>query len=212
MKTLIFDLDGTLVDSHLDIVASINHVRAVVYGLPPLEAGFVVDRMNRIGFNLAREFYGVEAYGEEAKELFEEHYAGQCLQNARCYPGIPELLERLVSRSCELFVATNAPAHTSRLILKNNNIDRFFTDIIGADSVEHAKPHPEMIHKIVKRSKFGDVWMVGDSAKDIVAAQKAGVAPIFAKWGYTRAMPEGVSGFAEADSPAGIETIAFQSS
>ncbi|WP_456451227.1 HAD family hydrolase [Hydrogenimonas sp.] len=212
MKTVIFDLDGTLVDSHEDITASINHVRRELYGLPPLSTAVIVEKMNAMGLNLAWEFYGVEAYEEAAKELFEAHYAVQCVKNARCYEGIEATLEELESRNCDLFVATNAPRATSEIILKNNNIDRFFTDIIGADCVKHAKPHPEMIHAIAGRARFEELWMVGDSARDALAAQRAGARPIFAAWGYTPSLPGLLGTIPTARTPSQIVAIAFTSS
>ena len=205
MKTVIFDLDGTLVDSHEDITASINHVRLEIYGLKPVDSAFVMEKMNAYGLNLAHEFYGVESYEAHARELFERHYATQCLKNAKTFEGIPRLLESLKSKNCDLYVATNAPTETSALILKNNNIDHLFTDIIGADRVRHSKPDPEMILKIKERATHDEIWMVGDSPKDLAAGRRAGVATIFVKWGYTFRLPEEFSDVPKASEPSHIE-------
>jgi len=184
MRTVIFDLDGTLVDTKEDITASINHIRAECYSLPPLESRKIVELMNTPGLNLAYEFYGVEIYEEHAKAMFEEHYAKQCLQNAKLFEGIDEVLKRLKSEKIELFVATNAPTKTSRIILKNNDIEHFFEDVVGADRVVNPKPHPEMLQMIVGKRKKDLCWMVGDSMKDMIAAKSAGVQGILAGWGF----------------------------
>ncbi len=184
MRTVIFDLDGTLVDTKEDITASINHIRAECYSLPPLESRKIVELMNTPGLNLAYEFYGVEIYEEHAKAMFEEHYAKQCLQNAKLFEGIDEVLKRLKSEEIKLFVATNAPTKTSRIILKNNDIEHFFEDVVGADRVVNPKPHPEMLQVILGERKKDLCWMVGDSMKDMIAAKKSGIKGIFAGWGF----------------------------
>ncbi len=184
MKTLIFDLDGTLVDTRIDITASINFIRSEIYGLPPLAEQEIVSLMNRPGLNLAYEFYGVEHYDKRARVMFEEHYSRQCLQNAKSFEGIPELLQKLDESGIEMFVATNAPTVTSKIILQNCGIGKYFADVVGADRVSKPKPHPQMLETIIKSRNRGGCWMVGDSMKDVMAAQGAGITPIFAQWGF----------------------------
>ncbi len=208
MKTVIFDLDGTLVDTREDITASINHVRAECYGLGPLDSRTVVELMNRPGINLAYELYGVESYGRRARELFEEHYSRQCLLNARCFEGIEAILSIFAERGIEMFVATNAPTATSAAILRNNGIAHYFEEVVGADMVENPKPHPQMVEMIVASRPKERCWMVGDSMKDIVAATDAGVAPIFAAWGFGKDAPPPVAPECpKALKPADLEDL-----
>ncbi len=207
MKSVIFDLDGTLIDSQTDLCASINYVREKLYGLPPLTAAFVTDRMNRPGLNLAREFYGVERYEPRAHAMFETHYARQCLRNAAPYPGVPEMLEALKSAGCDLFVATNAPTHTSSLMLRRHHLEEFFADIIGADRVRDPKPDPQMLRLATAQARHGEIWMAGDSPKDMQAARAAGVGSIFVTWGYTSALPGPSEATAVARTPGEIVGI-----
>ena len=207
MKTVIFDLDGTLVDSRKDICASINHVRETLYALPPLDPGTVAEKMNRPGLDLAREFYGAERYEARARECFEAHYARQCLVSSRAYPGVRRMLGRLRSADCDLFVATNAPTDTSRAILRNNHLDGFFADIIGADRVRRPKPDPEMLLRAMAISRYGEAWMAGDSPKDMMAAEKAGAEGIFVTWGYTRSPDPDLPAKARARKPEEIADI-----
>ncbi|BBG65861.1 phosphoglycolate phosphatase [Hydrogenimonas sp.] len=207
MRTVIFDLDGTLVDTGRDLSISINHIRREIYGLPPLPEEKIVELMNRPGLNLAYEFYGVERYEDRARELFEEHYAAQCIKNAVCFDGIRELLHSLANEGVEMFVATNAPTATSLIILENNGIDALFTDVVGADRVTNAKPHPEMLEMIISKRGKELCWMVGDSLKDVMAARSAGVVPVFAEWGFAKSLPavDGVEKRAEV--PADVFDI-----
>jgi len=209
MKTVIFDLDGTLVDTNIDITSSINYVRAKIYNLEPMSVDDVMCLMNVPDLNLAYEFYGVKSYEPKAQKLFEEHYSKQCLQNAKIFDGIDKLLERLIEAKCELFVATNAPTYTSKLILKNNGVDRFFKDIIGADCVKNPKPHPEMIYKICKVSTYDEIWMIGDSLKDMIAANQANINRLFAAWGYSKALPKEISNIKSAYKPLDVVEILF---
>ncbi|WP_300365839.1 HAD family hydrolase [Hydrogenimonas sp.] len=209
MKTVIFDLDGTLVDTHEDITASINHVRKEIYRLDPVDSAFVIEKINLLGLNLAYEFYGVERYEKHAKELFERHYSRQCLMHAKTFPDIPELLGRLKAKACDLYVATNAPSTTSKLILQNNNIDHYFTDIIGADRVTNSKPDPEVILQIRARTVFDEIWMIGDSVKDIMAAESARVRSLFVKWGYTNELPKSLGHVPTVSKPLEMEKTIF---
>jgi len=207
MKTVIFDLDGTLVDTHADITASINYVRGEIYGLEPMSAEDIARLMNVPGLNLAYEFYGVKSYEPEAQKLFEEHYSKQCLLNAKTFDGVVELLDQLLGAKCELFVATNAPTYTSKLILNNNGIDRYFKDIVGADRVKNPKPHPEMIHKICEVSTYDEVWMIGDGPKDIMAASRANINVVFAAWGYSKTLPKEMSHIKSVSKPLDVTGI-----
>ena len=200
MKKIVFDLDGTLIDSHIDITASVNFVRERLYGLPPMATGKLARLLNDTDVHLPMALYGLEAYEARAKEMFEIHYARQCLQNARVFTGIPELLCALRNAGWQLYVATNAPTMTSRLILKNNGIGDFFQGVIGADGVEHPKPHPEMIEKLLGNERIG-AWMVGDSPKDVEAARRAGIRSVFVTWGYSKNLPEKVRSDACAAKP-----------
>jgi len=108
MKIVIFDMDGTLIDSAQDITTTINHVRRVNHRLPPLSSEEVVEIINRPVRNLAKLFYGTESYEMRDKTLFESHYYDQCTQNPRLYPQIEEMIVTLRAHDVKLSVATNA--------------------------------------------------------------------------------------------------------
>lgn len=188
-RIAIFDMDGTLIDSGLDITLSINHVRAVHYSLEPLSVDSVVDIINAPSRNLAKLFYGTEIYDKEAKALFEAHYYEQCIQNVAPYEGIGTLLEALKQEGFATGVATNAPSVFAKRMLSHLGLESYFDSILGADDVDLPKPHPQMIQKHLDLHRYDSgtdyAWMIGDNAKDMDAAKNAGITGIFACWGFS---------------------------
>jgi len=188
-KIVIFDMDGTLLDSKKDITISINYIRALHYNLEPLSEEFVVKAINMQERNLPKMFYGTEVYQDKDKKLFEVHYAKQCTQNPYLYDGVLETLEQLVACGVKLSVATNAPTIFAEIMLKHLKVAEMFDVIIGADKVKHSKPDPEMLNKILDYYDFNKIedkaWLVGDSSKDMLSAENAGIKSLFATWGFS---------------------------
>jgi phosphoglycolate phosphatase len=188
MRVVIFDMDGTLIDSQYDITLSINHVRREHYGLGPLTSDYVVAAINRYQRNLAKLFYDTEEYHARDRDLFEAHYHEQCVQNPRLYDGVEPLLRRMQEEGIRLAVATNAPGKFAVRILEHLGVAECFEEILGADMVEKPKPDKAMLAKILDRFGYRQGrdlgWMVGDNSKDMEAAVNAGIESVFVTWGF----------------------------
>jgi len=189
VKVVIFDMDGTLLDSKKDITISVNHIRGSHYNLAPLSEDFIVEAINMEVRNLPKLFYETDIYHDRDRDMFEEHYASQCIKNPYLYEGVKEMLDKLVSSGVRVSVATNAPTEFALKMLEHLEVANLFDVIIGADKVSQSKPSPEMLNSILDYYSFDKnshkAWMVGDNSKDILSAENAGIDSMFATWGFS---------------------------
>jgi len=189
VKVVIFDMDGTLLDSQKDITISINYVREKNHKLPPLTEAFIVEAINMEVRNLPKLFYETDIYHNSDKEIFEAHYFDQCIQNPYLYEGVEDTLKKLLDTGVKLSVATNAPTQFAQRMLTHLNVADMFDVIIGADKVRESKPSPEMLEKILHHYNFDKkmhkAWMIGDNSKDMLSAKNAGISSVFATWGFS---------------------------
>jgi len=189
MRIVIFDMDGTLIDSRHDIACSVNYVRETNHRLPPVDSATVVEWINRPVRNLPELFYGTRTYEARDRDLFETHYYMQCIRNPVLYPGIRETLQALHAAGVGLAVATNAPSIFAERMIGHLEIAHCFERIVGPDIAGASKPDPAMLHLILDHAGFDPsvhrAWMVGDNSKDIEAARAAGITGIFSTWGFS---------------------------
>lgn len=183
---LIFDLDGTLVDSKRDLSASVNHVRNR-FDLPLLSeeaiAGFIGDG----ALMMIRRTLGAKATEsnvQEGLQLFLSYYRAHMLDKTDLYPGVRATLDRL--KDCRLAVLTNKPVHFSCAMLDGLGIYHHFEAIYGGNSFDHKKPDPVGIYRILSDTKGWreKTWMIGDSSVDVLTGRNAGVTTCGVTYGY----------------------------
>ena len=179
MDLLVFDLDGTLIDSRLDLAHSVNAARLHL-GLAPLDNALVVSYVGHGAPTLIRRALGEgasEADVQTALAFFLAYYREHALECTTLYPGVRESLERLHGAGKRLAVLTNKPAGISREILEGLGVGGLFFQIYGGDSFAVKKPDPTGIEALRKEADVvrDKTMMVGDSSVDMETARNAGV-------------------------------------
>lgn len=185
MRLIMFDMDGTLINSGFAITNTINYVRENL-GLKRLERNYILEKVNDPNINSAEFFYGTKEFTEQQTILFEEYYNEHCLTDLVLYDGISKLIDDL-SGDFTLAVATNANSDYAYKMLNHVGIGKYFSTILGYDSVKNPKPHPEMVYKILDKHQIHkhNAQLIGDSKKDIMAATNAGVDSVLVNWGFS---------------------------
>jgi phosphoglycolate phosphatase len=187
-RLLVFDLDGTLVDSSRDIAAAAN---AALGRLAPGAAAIPLDAILSFvgeGARLLVErclgYTGLGLSADEVLRVYLECYAERLLDTTRLYPGVAEALDALEGTS--LAVLTNKPGGFSRSILEGLGVAPRFARIWGAGDVPSRKPDPEGLRRLMGElgASAAETWMVGDSATDVEAARAAGVKAAGVTWGF----------------------------
>ena len=192
IEAFIFDLDGTLVDSGLDIALSANFVRQH-FRLPELSVAtaqsYVGDGVVKL-LERALGHGGVDVSEQQlatALAVFQEHYSEHLLDNTKLYPGVEDVLTRLAG--IPLHVATNKPrGFTDRMLSRLGLLERFRT-IVGGDDTPARKPDP--VHLVTALAGIAvnsqHVVMVGDSPNDVHAAQAFGAVSVGCTFGLVPA-------------------------
>jgi len=186
-RLLIFDLDGTLVDSSRDLAAATNAaLERVAPGTAPLPLAAVTSFVGegaRVLVERSLRHSGLELPADEVLPVFLECYAGRLLDTTRLYPGIAEALDAL--RPQTLAVLTNKPGPFSRTILEGLGVAGRFARIWGAGDVAARKPDPSGLLQLLAElaAAPGEAAMIGDSATDVATARAAGVVSVGVAWG-----------------------------
>jgi phosphoglycolate phosphatase len=184
VRLLIFDLDGTLVDSSRDLANAVNAARAQM-GLHALPHEQVREFIGHGAPMLVRRALGPgasDADVERALGFFRGHYRAHLLDYTKAYSGVEEALRELASRGFAtdehraMAVLTNKPADFSETILEGLGLRPYFRCVYGGESFEWKKPHPAGVQALLDELKAapGEAMMIGDSEVDIETARNAG--------------------------------------
>jgi phosphoglycolate phosphatase len=175
---LVFDLDGTLIDSALDLALSVN-AACVQMGYPELEHETVFSYVGDGAPMLIKRSLGKgapQADVDDALQLFLGHYREHMLDNTRLYPGVLESLDAFRAAGKKLAVLTNKPERFSRRIIDGLELTDYFFQVYGGDTFDQKKPDPEGICRLMDEADVESerTLMVGDSSVDILTAVNSG--------------------------------------
>ncbi|MXO72047.1 HAD hydrolase-like protein [Alteraurantiacibacter buctensis] len=186
-----FDLDGTLVDSALDLCPAVN-VALRAEGRPEVSLdvtrGLIGGGARRM-LERALEVTGGPVHGARFEQLVGvllEHYTANIAKGTVPYPGCLAALDDLAARGVLLAVVTNKAEDLALKLLAELGLTHRFASIVGGDTLgrERAKPAPDLIHETVGRCGGGSFAMVGDSTFDVLAARNAGMPVVALSFGY----------------------------
>jgi phosphoglycolate phosphatase len=183
---VIFDLDGTLIDSRADLAAAVNHMRSVI-GLPVLPVATIAGYIGEGARVLVQRALG-SAHAdklEQGLQHFLDYYGGHLLDHTRLYADIENLLATIAAATISQSVLTNKPEALSRAILEGLGVLHYFAAVVGGDSLSVRKPDPGGVAYLseLTATPRERMLLVGDSPIDLQTARAAGVAFCGVAWG-----------------------------
>jgi len=185
-KLIIFDMDGTLVNSSLTIANAINYVRKHL-GFEPMDPEKILRMVNDHTLNPAKTFYHTDAFDADHERWFSEYYSKNHEKELVLYDGIKEMLDHLKEEGHLLAVATNAYRGSTIESLTHLNVYDHFDAIACYDDVEKGKPYPDMLYKILDELDHSNEKsiFVGDGPRDEMASKNANIPYLMVDWGFT---------------------------
>jgi phosphoglycolate phosphatase len=217
-RTIVFDLDGTLIDSARDVGAAVNRVLAD-HGLAPLDDATQRTLMGEGGKVRTRKAFALRGVNLDEMALrarvsdFIRYYAERPVVHTRPYDGVAQTLDALSRSGVRLAVCTNKYEASARDVLGRLDLMAMISDVAGADTFDVRKPDPGHILKLLARmnAEPADAAMVGDSVHDVRAGKRAGLPTVAVSWGYTETPPHllGADAVVErfADIPAALARL-----
>lgn len=186
-KAVVFDLDGTLIDSLPDLAAALNRSLAR-HDCGPIEVAEVAPMVGDGAKVLLRKGYAARNLTPSAHDesVFLEDYEAHVTDLTEAYAGIPEVLAALKASGYALAVCSNKPEVSARKVLNALDLEQYFPVVIGGDMTPYRKPDPRHLGAVLEAMNIGkaDAVMIGDHANDMATAAGLGAKAIFVTWGY----------------------------
>lgn len=187
-SVVVFDLDGTLVDTAPDLTTALNHMLGQL-GREQLPQARVLGMIGR-GVRVLIE-QGLSATGEVTPEAVEEglkiflsYYEMHIADESRPYEGVEATLDSLGARGVRLAICTNKPEHHTRKLLTALGWSNRFASVIGGDTLPKRKPDPAPLREAIRRAGGGSAVLVGDSMTDVETAVVANLPCVVVTYGY----------------------------
>jgi phosphoglycolate phosphatase len=199
VQALIFDLDGTLVDTAPDLVGAANHALSLI-NRPPLPEAQFRHLVGHGALNLIKRCIaetGEPVADDVVKRLYDallSYYGDNIANESKVFDGVIPLLEKAKVHGIRMGVCTNKVEHLSHKLLGEIGLAKYFDAVVGGDTLPVMKPDVAPYHEVAKRLGVAPLssFMIGDSETDIRTAQNVGVPVIAVSFGYT---PQHVSHF-----------------
>jgi len=195
VRAVLFDLDGTLLDTIGDLVEAANRMLAEL-GRPLRSAVQIHSFVGKgvamlVRRCLTEDTYATELEIERGIEVFRRHYAQINGDTTRIYPGIEDALQAMRALGLKLAVVTNKAEEFTLPLLQRVGFASRFDAVVSGDSVATKKPDPAMLHHACGLLGVGaaQALMIGDSANDALAARAAGMPVLLVDYGYSEGMP-----------------------
>lgn len=206
---VLFDLDGTLIDSIELILGSMRYAFGKCGRPVPADSEWLTGVGTPLP-TMFRNYVSEEAHVAELIAAYREHQLVHHDSLVRCYAEIADTLESLATRQHPLAVVTSKSEALARRGLEHSGILRYFKDIVGFDATERHKPHPEPVLTALQHLGYEpfEAAFVGDSIHDVEAGNAAGVATVAALWGpFTRMQLEPARPTRFAERPGALPQI-----
>ena len=190
-KCVVFDLDGTLIDSGPDLLDSLNFVlkknnlKAISGDVIGNLVGGGAEAMIRRGYAFLDEKLD-DKMNPKLIKTFLQYYQKNCTKKTKLYPNVLKILILLKSKNIKVCICTNKKQYLAEKIIQNMGLNKYFDVIIGAQKALRLKPHSDMLKKCIDRVnvKSSETIFVGDSLNDIVPANELGISSVFVTYVY----------------------------
>jgi phosphoglycolate phosphatase len=212
IRLLIFDLDGTLVDSRLDLTNSINAMLRQ-FRKPELPCDVIASYIGDGAPMLVRRALGdpdEEAVVQEALNYFLAYYREHKLDNTRVYDGVLDMLDAVRSDGGRrLAVLSNKPVGPSRAIVDALEMRRFFFEVFGGNSFHTKKPDPQGVFELIRQAECQpqQAVIIGDSDIDVLTARNAGIFSLGVSYGFAPHTFEAAPPDVLVDAPGEITAV-----
>lgn len=213
VKAVLFDLDGTLIDSAPDLGGAADKMR-VDRGLPSLPFAQYRPRVGAGARGMLDVAFGMTPDHPDypvMREEFFQNYERRLTEETRAFDGVPELIDTIVGQGLAWGIVTNKNMRFTAPLVQQMPLLAAAGTVVGGDTMPHAKPHPAPLLEAARQLGLapGDCLYVGDDERDIVAGRAAGMATVAATYGYLGSRAEALAWGADAqiDSPSELLSL-----